>query len=87
MVDLKDRARRPRIRTAAELAARLDNVRPLVRGQYQFTADAPCHTTKNPGHGDSFHFRYAPGDGIVIDSWNECTGREMAERIEDRRSV
>ena len=83
----KERARRPRIRNAAEFADLLDNVRAAPRGQYDYTADAPCHTSKNPGYGNSFHFGDAPGGGIVMGCWSGCLGNEMAARIEDRLGI
>ena len=95
----RERMRRPRVRTAAELAELLENVRraprgyydPMSaepRGEYQYTADPPCHESKNPGHGDSFHFGDAPGGGIFVGCWNQgCFGNKMVERIEDKLGI
>ena len=88
--DFKERSRRPRISKAETLAQALANVREDGRAPYQYTADAPCHQSKNPGAGDSFHFGNALGGGLVVSCWS-ClkaggagSAREMVERIEDR---
>ena len=79
----KERARRPRIATASDLARSLTNVRDHSRPPYQFTADAPCHGSKNPGAGDSFHFGDHPQGGLVLGCWQCKGGADMVQRIED----
>ena len=91
------RSRLPRISTAATLAQCLENVQPLGRYPYTYSADAPCHTSHVPGHGDSFQFGDAVDidgnfiGGLSLDCWGCIKGeggpgaaRGMVERIEDR---
>ena len=95
-----ERSRRPRIQTAEELAPYLSNTQPCGRSPYTHTADAPCHTSKNPGFGDSFWFGDAldpsgnPFGGLVVTCWG-ClqkgsgpgSARAMLERVEDAFGV
>ena len=95
-----ERSRRPRIQTAEELAPYLSHVQPCGRSPYTHTADAPCHTSKNPGFGDSFWFGDAldpsgnPFGGLVVTCWG-ClqkgsgpgSARAMLERVEDAFGV
>ena len=81
--DFLERAKRPRITQADTLASHLANVRPAQRGDYRYTADAPCHISKNPGHGNSFHFGDAPRGGITLSCWHCGSGTEVVARIED----
>ena len=85
--DFGERSRRPRISTMAELAARLDNVRPYQRDPYTYQADAPCHQSKRPGLGDSFHFGQGKVAGLYLGCWSCGSGSDMVERIEDRFGV
>lgn len=91
------RSRLPRISTAATLAQCLENVLPLGRYPYTYSADAPCHTSHVPGHGDSFQFGDAVDidgnfiGGLSLDCWGCIKGeggpgaaRGMVERIEDK---
>ena len=83
MTSFAERSRWPRISTAATLSHYLQNVCLKTRGDYQYSADAPCHESKNPGRGDSFHFGDAPGGGLRISCWSCGAGAKMVERIED----
>ena len=84
MVTFAERARWPRISTAATLSYYLRNVQAKSRGGYQYTSDAPCHESKNPGNGDSFHFGDATGGGLRISCWSCGSGSTMVERLEDQ---
>ena len=65
-----------RIMTAQALAARLDNVQVRPRGEYEYTANPPCHASRS---GESLHFGNvgtASGEPAVrISCWHCCNGK------------
>ena len=67
MTPFAEKARHwPRIETAGQLAARLNNVRPRQWRHYQYAAEPPCHDSKSR---NSFQFGDHPQGGLALTCW------------------
>ena len=84
MADYSEKLRRwPRIESAVDLDARLNNVQHMRFRDYTRRADPPCHTSSS---GLSFQYGDDPGHpgAVIIGCWNlGCQGPGWVDRIEE----
>lgn len=72
MPDFAEKARHwPKIASVAQLAPRLQNVKPRRYRDYSHTADPPCHDSSSK---TSFQFGDHPQGGLIVSCW-ACIGQ------------
>ena len=88
MADYSEKLRRwPRIESATDLDARLNNVQHVRFRDYTRRADPPCHASSS---GLSFQYGDDPGHlgAVILGCWNlGCQGPGWVARIEDALGV